>query len=74
MGKKKEKRGNLEKKDEKKNKKVKKKKECIVDYYCCNPQCIRCGWIVNPSHPLAYYLIVILNQLNIKKNKIDRQF
>jgi hypothetical protein len=45
-----------------------------VDYYCCNPQCIRCGWIVNPSHPLAYYLIVILNQLNIKKNKIDRQF
>jgi hypothetical protein len=40
-----------------------------VDYYC-NPQCIGCGWIVNSPHPLAYYLIVILNQLNIKKIKL----
>jgi hypothetical protein len=47
----------------------KKKEECTVDYYC-NPQCIGCGWIVNSPHPLAYYLIVISNQLNIKKIKL----
>jgi hypothetical protein len=40
-----------------------------VDYYC-NSQCIGCGWIVNSPHPLAYYLIVIPNQLNIKKIKL----
>jgi len=66
FGKKKEKKGNLEKK---RWKKTKKKEECTVDYYC-NPQSIGCGWIVNSPHPLAYYLIVISNQLNIKKIKL----
>jgi hypothetical protein len=57
----------------KKNEKVKKKKEeCTVDYYC-NPQCIGCGWTMNSPHPLAFYLIVIPNHLNIKKNKIDKE-
>ena len=43
----------------KKNKKVKKKK-------------MNARWItiVNSPHPLAYYLIVIPNQLNIKKIKL----
>jgi hypothetical protein len=40
-----------------------------VDYYY-NSQCIGCGWTVNSPHPLAYYLIVIPNQLNIKKIKL----
>ena len=52
-------------------KKVKKKEECTVDYYC-NPQCIGCGWTVNSSHPLAYYLTVIPNQLNNKKIKLTK--
>ena len=69
--KKKEKGGNLKKKRWKKKTKKKKKEECTVDYYC-NPQCIGCGWTVNSSHPLAYYLIVIPNQLNINKKKIDK--
>jgi hypothetical protein len=61
-----------EKKRWKKNKKVKKKKkECTMDYYC-NPQCIGCGWTVNSLHPLAYYLIVIPNQFNIKKIKLTK--
>jgi hypothetical protein len=66
LEKKKKKREIWKKKDEKKRKK---KEECTVDYYC-NPQCIGCGWIVNSPHPLAYYLIVISNQLNIKKIKL----
>jgi len=58
----------------KKNKKVKKKRrrdECTDDYYC-NPQCIGCGWTMNSPHSLAYYLIVIPNQLNIKKIKLTK--
>jgi hypothetical protein len=59
---------------EKKKMKKKKKKKCTMDYYF-NSHCIECGWAVNSSHPLAYYLIVIPNQLNIKKNKNwQRQF
>ena len=66
------KKGEIWKKKMKKNEKVKKKKEeCTVDYYC-NPQCIGCVWTVNSSHPLAYYLIVIPNQLNIKKIKLTK--
>ena len=60
---KKRKKGKVGNKSEKKRWK---KKKCTVDYYC-NPQCIGCGWTVNSSHPLAFYLI--LNQLNIKKIK-----
>jgi hypothetical protein len=62
------------KKDKRKNEKVKKKKkkkECTVGYYC-NPQCNECGWIMNSPHSLAYYLIVIPNQLNIKKIKLTK--
>jgi len=56
----------------KKNEKVKKKKvKCTVDYYC-NPQCTGCGWTVNSPHLLAYYLIIIPNQLNIKKIKLTK--
>jgi hypothetical protein len=40
----------------KKKWKKKKKEECPVDY-CCNPQCIGCGWTVNSPHPLGYCLI-----------------
>jgi len=42
---KKKKKGEIWKKKMKKKQKSKKKrkKKCTVDYYCCNPQCIRCG-------------------------------
>jgi hypothetical protein len=42
-----------------------------VDYYC-NLQCIGCGLTVNFLYPLAYYLIVISNRLNIKKIKLTK--
>jgi hypothetical protein len=46
-----------EKKKKKRGKKsAKKREEWTVDY-CCNPQCIKCGWTVNSPYHLAYYLI-----------------
>jgi hypothetical protein len=64
----------LEKIITKKN--TKKEKKNHVRKYCSNPQCfVRKGTVLSP-HDLALLIllvIVILNQLNIKKNKIKKE-